>query len=75
MAKKGQHVIPSSSGRWAVRKAGSARTTSFHATQSDAIEAARKIARNQKTALYIHGQDGRIETRDSCGNDPQPPKG
>jgi hypothetical protein len=74
MAKKGQHVVPSSSG-WSVKKAGAARATSNHETQAEAIAAAVEIARNQKTELYIHGRDGRIRERNSYGNDPKPPKG
>jgi hypothetical protein len=73
MAKKGQHVVPSS-GRWSVMKAGAARATSIHPTQAAAIEAATKIARSQRTELYIHGPDGRIRERNSYGADPHPPK-
>ncbi|CEO91464.1 hypothetical protein SFHH103_psfHH103d_266 (plasmid) [Sinorhizobium fredii HH103] len=72
MSKKGQHVVPSADG-WSVKKAGSARATSTHQTQAEAIAAATKIA--QKTELYIHGRDGRIRERNSYGNDPIPPKG
>jgi hypothetical protein len=74
MARKGQHVVPSGDG-WAVRKAGSARSTKTFKTQSDAIDLAREIARNQGTELYIHGRDGKIRVRDSYGRDPHPPKG
>lgn len=74
MSKKGQHVVPRD-GKWSVRKAGSARTTSTYDTQREAIREGRKIARNQGTELYIHGRDGRIRERDSYGNDPHPPKG
>ena len=74
MSKKGQHVVPGISG-WSVKKAGSSRATSVHATQAEAIAAATQIARNQKTELYIHGRDGRIRERNSYGNDPHPPKG
>ena len=74
MSKKGQHVVPTSSG-WSVKKVGSARATSTHSTQADAIAAATRIARNQKTELYIHGRDGRIRERNSFGSDPHPPKG
>jgi hypothetical protein len=74
MAKKGQHVIPSSGG-WSVKKAGASRASSTHATQQEAIEAATQIAKNQRTELYIHGRDGRIRERNSYGNDPHPPKG
>lgn len=64
MSRKGQHVVPSEGG-WSVKKAGAARASSVHATQADAIAAAKRIARNQKTELYIHGTDGRIRERDS----------
>ena len=74
MPSKGQHVVPRN-GKWSVRKAGSDRATRTFATQQEAISAARKIARNQGTELYIHGRDGRIRERDSYGNDPHPPKG
>jgi hypothetical protein len=46
-----------------------------HETQREAIEAAREIARNQNTELFIHGRDGRIRERDSHGQDPFPPRG
>ena len=74
MSRKGQHVVPNGD-KWSVRKAGASRATSTHATQADAIHAAREIARNQRTELYIHGVDGRIRERNSYGNDPHPPKG
>jgi len=74
MSRKGQHVVPSTDG-WSVRKAGAAKATSTHRTQSEAIRAATKIARNQKTELYVHGKDGRIRERNSYGSDPHPPKG
>lgn len=74
MARKGQHVVPTGNG-WAVRKAGSARSTKTFKTQSEAIDRAREIARNQRTELYVHGRDGKIRDRDSYGSDPRPPKG
>lgn len=74
MARRGQHVVPAGD-RWAVRKAGSARSTKTFKTQSDAVDHAREIARNQGTELYIHGRDGKIRERDSYGRDPHPPKG
>jgi len=74
VAKKGQHVVPSSDG-WSVRKAGSSRVTRTYSTQGDAIDAATQIARNQRTEVYVHGRDGRIRERNSYGNDPYPPRG
>lgn len=58
-----------------VRKAGAAKATRVFPTQREAVEAARKIARNQKTELYVHGRDGRIRDRSTFGSDPYPPKG
>jgi uncharacterized protein YdaT len=74
MSTKGQHVVPSGN-RWSVRKAGSERASAVFETQKEAIHAAREIARNQGTELYIHGRDGRIHERSSFGPDPYPPRG
>ncbi|HPV68050.1 MAG TPA: DUF2188 domain-containing protein [Sphingorhabdus lacus] len=52
MAKKGQHVVPSTGG-WSVKKAGAAKASSTHVTQQAAIAAATQIARNQRTELYM----------------------
>ena len=73
MAKRNQHVVLHKDG-WAVRGAGSQRATSVHPTQRAAAEAARQIARTQRTELFIHGRDGRIRERDSYGNAPHLPK-
>lgn len=70
---KNQHVVPYE-GQWAVRGEGNERSTSIHQTQAEAIDAAREIARNQRSELVIHRADGRIRDRDSYGNDPLPPK-
>ena len=74
MAKRNQHVVRHGDG-WAVRGAGSQRATSVHPTQRAAVDAARGIARTQRTELFVHGRDGRIRARDSYGGDPYPPKG
>jgi hypothetical protein len=69
-----QHVVKRDGG-WAVRKAGASRDTSHHATQSDAIGTATEIAKNQKSEVVIHGEDGKIRDKNSYGNDPFPPRG
>jgi uncharacterized protein YdaT len=71
---KNQHVVPHGD-KWVIKGEGNRRATSVHETQKEAIEAAREIARKQRSELFIHGQDGRIRERDSYGNDPYPPKG
>lgn len=69
-----QHVVPRGDD-WAVVGEGNSRDTSHHDTQSEAIAAARGIARNQKSELLVHGENGRIRDRNSYGHDPSPPKG
>ncbi|AKG32942.1 DUF2188 domain-containing protein [Salmonella enterica] len=70
---KDQHVVKRDDG-WAVRGENNTKDTSHHATQQEAIDAARKIAKNQESELVIHGRDGKIRAKDSYGNDPCPPK-
>jgi len=74
MSRKNQHVVRTDSG-WAVRGEGNSRRTSEHATQSQAIEAGREIARNQRAELFIHDRDNKFRERNSYGKDPYPPKG
>jgi hypothetical protein len=69
-----QHVVKPDGG-WAVRRAGASRDTSHHVTQSEAIGAATQIAKNQKSEVVIHGEDGKIRDKNSYGNDPFPPRG
>lgn len=70
---KSQHVVRRDEG-WGVRGEGNSRDSSVHRTQSEAIDAAREIARNQHSEVVIHGRDGRIRDSDSYGNDPFPPR-
>jgi len=71
---RNQHVVPRDE-EWAVRRAGASRDTRRFATQREAIDAARRIARNQGSELLVHGRDGRVRERRSYGADPHPPKG
>ncbi|SEO00815.1 hypothetical protein SAMN05216436_12852 [bacterium A37T11] len=71
---KNQHVVPHN-GNWAVRGEGNSRVTVITSTQSEAINIAREISRNQQSELFIHRPNGQIRDRDSYGNDPHPPKG
>ncbi len=71
---KNQHVVPHPDG-WAVKGEENSKPTKITNTQQEAISYAREIAKNQGSELLIHGKDGKIRDRDSCGNDPYPPKG
>lgn len=69
-----QHVVKRENG-WAVRSENGSRDTSHHQTQEAAFEAARKIAKNQKSEDFLHGRDGKIRDRNTYGDDPYPPSG
>lgn len=71
---KSHHIVPHPNG-WAVKAEGAARASSVHATKHAAVDRGRDVSRNQRTELVIHGQNGRIQERDSHGRDPHPPKG
>jgi hypothetical protein len=68
-AKANITVEPRPNGQWAVQRDGSQRASSLHATQKQAESAARSMARRSKAELVVKGRDGRIQRRDSYGND------
>ena len=69
------HVVPDPSGGWNIRRNGATRVSGHFSTKVQAVEAAREISQRQRTELFIHGQNGQIQARDSHGNDPFPPRG
>lgn len=71
-------VTPSSKGGWDVREPGSSRASSHHDTQQKAIDAGRRVLKNQGGGeLRIKGRDGRVREQDTVprGNDPRRSKG
>jgi hypothetical protein len=70
---KNQHVVPHN-GEWGIRGEGNSRLTTITPTKEKAVDLAREIARNQQSELVIHGRDGKIQDKDSFGNDPCPPR-
>ncbi|HXG23734.1 MAG TPA: DUF2188 domain-containing protein [Chthonomonadales bacterium] len=73
MAKQNVHVIPHGQ-QWAIKKAGGQRATAIVPTQKEAMERARDIARKEQSELIVHGRNGCIRSKDSFGNDPNPPR-
>ena len=72
---KNQHVTPHPNGGWQVKGANNKRATAVVNTQKEAIKIAIQIAKNQKSEVLVHGENGRIREKNSYGNDPFPPKG
>ena len=59
---------------WGTLREGGQRASEVFDTQAQAIQAGRQMARQGQGELLIHGQDGRIRSRDSYGHDPFPPR-
>jgi hypothetical protein len=76
MSKRSNHVVPSKKrGGWTVKKSGSSRASQSFDRKEDAVKYGRELSRKEKTELYIHKRDGKIQDRNSYGKDPFPPKG
>ncbi len=73
MAKKSNHVVPSSSG-WSVKKSGSEKASKTFDTKEKAVDYGRDLSKSEKTELFIHKSNGMIQNLNSYGNDPNPPK-
>ncbi|STX29483.1 Uncharacterised protein [Legionella beliardensis] len=63
--KSYHHVLPNSKVGWDIIKDNAIRATRRQIkTQQLATDIARKISKNQGTALMIHGKDGKARVRD-----------
>lgn len=76
MAKrKTTHVVHNKDGGWDVKIGGQKTRISHHRKKDTAIDNARRVSRQRRSELFIHGEDGKIQRKDSHGRDPYPPKG
>ena len=71
---KQHHVVPNGDG-WGIKIDSGTKSIKNFATKKEAVDYAREVSRNQKTELFIHGMNGKIQSRDSHGNDPRSKKG
>ena len=72
---KTHHVVHNPNGGWDVKVGGGERAIKHFETKQPAVDFGRGVSQNQGSEFFIHGSDGRIQSRDSHGNDPFPPKG
>lgn len=70
---KNIHTVPHEDG-WAVKKEGQKAPLSTHHTKEMAEKKAVSIAKKLEVEHVIHGRDGKIQDKDSYGNDPNPPR-
>lgn len=69
------HVVPDPDGGWNVKRSNAERASGKFDTKQEAVEYGRQVSKNQKTEFVIHGLNGRIQRKDSHGNDPRNIKG
>lgn len=69
-----QRVTRRPDGQWQHKADGNNRATKVTDTQKEAWESAIRTAKNQGSEVVVHGRNGRIRSKDSYGNDPNPPK-
>ena len=70
---KNQWVSPRGN-MWAVHGEGNSKDTQLFNNKSDASEYAKNIAKRQHSELIIQKSNGQIQSKDSYGNDPCPPR-
>lgn len=56
---------------WQVKESGNPQAIFEHALKKEALVFATAHAKSIKTELFIHGMDGKIQSRNSYGNDPK----
>lgn len=74
MPRKEHHIVPNPTGGWDIKRNNAERSSGHFDKKVDAINNGRKISQNQGTEFIIHGRNGKIQSSDSHGNDPCPPK-
>ncbi len=73
--KKNIHVVKRADGQWAVERESAHRASRLVATQREAANLGKELAKRDKVELVIHDVNGGIREKNSFGNDPFPPKG
>ncbi len=68
-------VFNSERGMWENKAEGVKNPLSSHHTKDNALDKGRNIAKADEVEHFIHGKDGKIQERNSYGNDPYPPRG
>ncbi len=73
MTKKNIHTVPFGN-KWAVKREGIEKPVSTHNTKGAAQQKGITLAKKAHVEHVIHGRNGKIQDKDSYGNDPCPPR-
>lgn len=70
------HVIPNPQSGWDVKKEGSQGVVSHHNKKENAVAKGKQVAKSAALGqIKIHGQNGKIQTEYTYGNDPKRSRG
>lgn len=76
MAQKNIHTTYNKDAKnWRNISEGASKPAKVYETKTEAQQAGRIMAINNKSEQFIHNKDGKISARNSYGNDNFPPKG
>ncbi len=76
MANKNIHTVYNQDRHmWENKAEKSSSPISSHHNKENALDKAESIAEKRGVEHFIHGKDGKIQERNSYGNDPFPPRG
>ena len=74
MAKKKNIWITPHKDGWAVKREGSKRSSKVTATKEQAEKIGRDLGKKERVEVITQRKNGTIQSKDSYGNDPNPPK-
>jgi hypothetical protein len=74
MSKKPNVWVSPREDGWAVQHEGTERASTVTPTKEEALALGRDMARREEVELVVQRRDGTIESKDSYGRDPNPPK-
>jgi len=61
------HVLISKNGGWDVKRDGAVKASGHFETKKEAIEFAEKEGKRYNVEVFIHGEDGKIQKRETFG--------
>lgn len=67
-------ISPHPDGGWQKKHGGSDRASGKFDNKPDAVQSGKDQAKREGVELIIQGKDGKIQSKDSYGKDPNPPK-
>ena len=67
-------VSPRPDGKWEVQREGSKKPSRVVDTKQEAWNVGRDLAERDGVELIVQRRNGTIQSKDSYGNDPNPPK-